>query len=1099
MIYRFAQCELNTQLIELKRNGQSVAIEPQVFRLLSLLIENKQRVLSKDEILSTIWSDRVVSDSALSSGIKAARQAIGDSGEQQTLIKTVRGHGFRFVGELHEPATTAVQAPQPTSAKTTASNDNSQTATVPLNNSLPIKISHTPLSGRESELNKLEELLESSLTQIEQVVLLSGSAGVGKSRLLEEISKVAAQKNMRILWGLCREESGAPAYWPWRQLLVSHFLSQPWLASKEHPELAQLLPELFADYQGIKNQAASESIQSSAQSRFKLFHSIAKLLTHAVSEFPLFLVFDDLHRADQASLSLLEFIATELSHQSVFIVGTYRDTDLTEGHRFFHTLSEFSRLVQFHSIPLKHLTSSAVENWILDTLPETSNNLIAQINKRTDGHPLYLSETIRHLQQGGDPQKLPISLKAIINQRFAHLPSDSVEVLRAAALVGRRFGVSTLSHILAISPQKVLEKLDHAVMTGQLTPLVEPGYYQFSHIIIRETLYDSLLNSDRLHLHCNLAEHLEQQQAESGSIAFHYHQAAPLGMTEKATHYAKLAAEEADKLLAFEISSSYYKQALRTANQEQKLDLLIALGQSKVKAGESVEAITIFDQAIKMAEQMQQFKYFALAAIGMEEAVWRPGISGHKVIKLLHSAFNKVDANNIELKLKVICALLRAQMMCGVLDKDIALLKQAQEYSKEVNEPELNIRVLLAELYSTLVENPSNELFEARISIANKATDIVKTIDNDSLYIEVLSWQMQDLFVYGKSKEIAILLKQQLRYGVATKQPFFRYYTTMWETLFYAANGDFSAAQKSATAGLDYCRWLPGQDSEGVFGLQMFTIKREQGVLFGMTHIVQKFVEDTPQHSHWLPRLALIYTDIGQLDKAKTIFDDLLSSNLSAIAKDAMWLTCIAYLSEVCLQLKDANAAKILYQALLPHSGFNILVGANICTLGSTDRYLGLLAITMQDYELAEQYLSKAIKNNQQQGFYVYAAHSRYELAEMMSQRKHSCDREQAQSLVDEVLKFSEKTKMQALHKKALLLRSKVRSGPEMRSEDEFGLSKREQQVLQLIALGKQNKEIAEQLFISNNTVAAHIRNILEKTGTSNRIEASNLASKLKL
>jgi DNA-binding CsgD family transcriptional regulator len=266
-----------------------------------------------------------------------------------------------------------------------------------------------------------------------------------------------------------------------------------------------------------------------------------------------------------------------------------------------------------------------------------------------------------------------------------------------------------------------------------------------------------------------------------------------------------------------------------------------------------------------------------------------------------------------------------------------------------------------------------------------------------------------------------------------------------------------------------------------------------------MAHVVQKFVDDTPLHSHWLPGLALIYADLGQLDKAKTIFDDLLSNDLCTLAKDAMWLTCIAYLCEICHRLKEPEAAKILYQALLPYQGFNILVGSNICTLGATDRYLGLLAITMQEFELAEKYLLNAVEQNQQQGFYVYAAHSRYELANMISQRRLNGDRQQAQSLVDEVLVFSQKTQMQALTKKALTLRNKVRSGPEIKAVDEFGLSKREQEVLRLIAQGKHNKDIAEQLFISNNTVAAHIRNILEKTGTTNRIEASNLAQQKKL
>ena len=1089
MIYRFSQCEVNTQLVELKRDGQVIAIEPQVFRLLILLLEKQQQVLSKNDILSTIWKDRVVSDSALSSCIKAARQVIGDNGEQQTLIKTIRGHGFRFIGEV---TTDDDKTTLPTAKISTQTAQSMAASNLPLinNNAILTKQHDTPLSGRAAELTKLISIIEQSLTSAEQVVLLSGSAGIGKSRLLEEISHVADQKGMRILWGSCREESGAPAYWPWRLLLVGHFRNQSWLSAQDAPELANLLPELFPE----QPKPALPAQQGADQYRFKLFNSVALLLSHAVQAHPLFLIFDDLHRADQASLSLLEFITNELSLKSVCIIGTYRDTDLTDGHRFYHTLSELSRLPQFTAMQLGHLNPAAVQEWVSGALPNTPQTAIKNIMSRTDGHPLYLSEIIRHLQQGGDPETLPISLKAIINQRFIHLPKESVEVLRAAALVGRRFDVTTLSEVLAFAPQKVLEKLDHAVVTGQLTPMAQPGQYQFSHILIQETLYDSLLNSDRLHLHCNLAEYLENQQAETGSIAFHYRQAAPLGMSNKATYYAQLAAEEADKLLAFEISARYYKQALSTASADKKLGLLLTLGQSQVKAGENLHAINTFEQAMALAEQLQQVEAYAKAAIGMEEAVWRPGLSALKVMTLLQRALTQLDEKDFTFNLRVICALLRAQMMCGVLDKDIVLLEQAKTYRQKIDEPVLTVRVFLAELYSTVLMTPSRQLCESRMNLASKAADITKKLDDPSLHIEVLSWQMQDLFAFGNIKQVEQLLKQQLHYGVATKQPFYRYYNIMWNTLFSAAKGDFQDAQKYAATALDLCQWLPGQDGEGVYGLQMFTIKREQGALLGIEGLVQKFVQDTPQYSHWLPGLALIYTDLGQLDKAKPIFDDLMYNELASIAKDAMWLTCIAYLSEICHQLQDIESAKILYKALLPYKGFNVLVGSNICTLGSTDRYLGLLAMTIQDTELAQQLLDNAIELNEKHGFHVYTAHSRYELALLLSQTKQPNDRSRAQTLVDEVLAFSQANQMQALTKKTLTLRSRVRSGPELSAIDEFGLSKRERQILTLIAQGKQNKDIAEQLFISTNTVAAHIRNILEKTGTSNRIEASNFA-----
>ena len=98
MIHRFGEWELDTDRYELRVKGEPQTLEPQVFRLLVVLVENGNRVVTRDELMDTVWNGRIVSDSTLASRIKSARQAIGDSGERQTYIQTVHGRGYRFVG-----------------------------------------------------------------------------------------------------------------------------------------------------------------------------------------------------------------------------------------------------------------------------------------------------------------------------------------------------------------------------------------------------------------------------------------------------------------------------------------------------------------------------------------------------------------------------------------------------------------------------------------------------------------------------------------------------------------------------------------------------------------------------------------------------------------------------------------------------------------------------------------------------------------------------------------------------------------------------------------------------------------------------------------
>ena len=99
MIYRFENFELDTDRFELRKTGTPLAIEPQVFALLAFLVENRDRMVSREEMIETVWKGRIVSDAAISSRIKAARRALGDDGRSQRLIRTVHGKGFRFCGQ----------------------------------------------------------------------------------------------------------------------------------------------------------------------------------------------------------------------------------------------------------------------------------------------------------------------------------------------------------------------------------------------------------------------------------------------------------------------------------------------------------------------------------------------------------------------------------------------------------------------------------------------------------------------------------------------------------------------------------------------------------------------------------------------------------------------------------------------------------------------------------------------------------------------------------------------------------------------------------------------------------------------------------------
>jgi DNA-binding NarL/FixJ family response regulator len=200
------------------------------------------------------------------------------------------------------------------------------------------------------------------------------------------------------------------------------------------------------------------------------------------------------------------------------------------------------------------------------------------------------------------------------------------------------------------------------------------------------------------------------------------------------------------------------------------------------------------------------------------------------------------------------------------------------------------------------------------------------------------------------------------------------------------------------------------------------------------------------------------------------------------------------YLSEVCTFLADARRTAVLYQCLLPYDGYTLVVGPTAVCYGAAAHYLGLLAATMGHWEDAQSHFVDALAMNARMGAKPALAHTQYAYAKMLLAREQADDRTPAMSLLDGALAISLELGMHTLEERVVALRARVRSQPRVPQSYPGGLTQREVEVLRLIAVGKSNRDIANALFVSPNTVANHVRSILTKTNTANRTEAAAYA-----
>src|SRR5262245_39832479 len=215
--------------------------------------------------------------------------------------------------------------------------------------------------GREKELERLREAVDGALAGRGSLQLLVGEPGIGKTRAAEELATYAQVSGARVYWGRCREDEGAPAYWPWVQAIRSYArdadpVALAWQLGAGAPDVAQLTPEV-AEKLDIEPGEGAES----EEDRFRLFDSITRLLLAAAQDRPIVIVLDDLHWADEPSLLLLRFAAKEVGSSGLLILGTYRDVELGRHHPLARVLSEISASETSARIPLRR--QPAVERY----------------------------------------------------------------------------------------------------------------------------------------------------------------------------------------------------------------------------------------------------------------------------------------------------------------------------------------------------------------------------------------------------------------------------------------------------------------------------------------------------------------------------------------------------------------------------------------------------------------------------------------------------------------------------------------------------------------------------------------------------------------
>ena len=376
---------------------------------------------------------------------------------------------------------------------------------------------------------------------------------------------------------------------------------------------------------------------------------------------------------------------------------------------------------------------------------------------------------------------------------------------------------------------------------------------------------------------------------------------------------------------------------------------------------------------------------------------------------------------------------------------------------------------------------------EEILDMLTEARDLARELGDTEILAEAMAWRVPAFVALcdldSARREVAVLLATAER----TAQPFMHHVADHYGSAIALCDGRLAEAEALARGSHEWGRLLTGRDPSGIYGIQMFSVRREQGYLAELAPVVRILAGGAGREGPWQPGLIALLAELGLEAEARRELARLAANGLDPF-RPSLWLASLAYLADACTALGDDKVAAMVYPELAPLAGANVMIGHLVNCYGAADRYLGMLAATLGEAERAEEHFERGLELNRRMGAATWLAHTAYEYARFLRvhRRRH---RRRAEALAGEAATLAERIGMPALLGK---VKGIGPATPPLTLPD--GLSPREVQILEIVARGLSNREIGALLSISEHTAANHIRSILRKTGCTNRAEAVSYA-----
>ena len=603
-----------------------------------------------------------------------------------------------------------------------------------------------------------------------------------------------------------------------------------------------------------------------------------------------------------------------------------------------------------------------------------------------------------------------------------------------------------------------------------------------SHVVVANMAHGvdgrwSAIDGRGLYAHARAAGALEQHPRHDSlipRIAHHYLACHVLGLHERALWASREAAELAERSLAYEEAAVWLERAaaLPRCEPATRADLLLGAGRDYVRACHFPRAREIYERLVASADPRLQLA----AAVGLEDASWRPGVIGSRAAEVLSIALAGCGLDERDpVYIRGLGSLARALALAGRTDQARQVTARAAGLADAGSDELTRMHVLATAMWHGTTPDVADEQLQrtATVRAMADARQDYEALGASANFAATVN------YLVGRPDGLRQALIDAHRTVEATGQPYYRHVDLCVAHTAAFLAGDFVTARTWAEEALRHTDSSRDEMTEGPHGVQMYMIARATGSL---DRFRPYLTGSETFDGRWVPGLLGLYTELGVETGVRRALRHLTGSGVAPRINDAQWPMELVFLTEAALMLRDAPLAGTLRPLLDQYAGLNLTLGTLIATFGSADRYRARVAALLGDRAGAERAFTTALEMDRRMSVVhtgetlaYYAGFARADGRPALAAQLAGQARDEARAVG---------------HERVLRLLGAAESAalPD-------GLTRREADVLRLLAGGLSNQEIGAQLHISANTAANHVRSILMKTGAANRTQAAMYAA----